>query len=143
MKTKKVNMKDAVIEQIMLWLVLVSIFVTFLFFVIEYSTVLRIKDNADALADYGARMVALGKTEAETATGLNNIKLSSMATITDVSITCTEDAATSNYQVQFSVNATFTGTFYGDAANNIRSKSVVFNESSDLEKSCTLALTFN
>lgn len=139
MKTN--NMKQAAIDQILLWLVLFTIFVSFLFFVIDYSLAIRIKDNADSLADYGARMVALGRTDAEVVAGMNNIKLGSFNTILDADLTCTQ-GATSNYQVQFNVYTTYVSDFFGSDANNVHGKTVVFNEVSDLEKDCSVTLTF-
>lgn len=139
-KIKK--MKQAAIDQILLWLVLLTIFVSFLFLVIDYSVALRIKDNVDALADYGSRLVALGRTDAEVVAGMNNVKLTSMATIQEADLSCTT-GATSNYQVQFTVQATFSSTFFDTGANNVRGKTVVFNEISDLEKTCTVTITFN
>ena len=68
------NMKKAVIDQIMLWIVLFTIFVGFLFFIIDYSNVMKVKDNTDAIADYIGRMVALNKNEADIIEGINKVK---------------------------------------------------------------------
>ena len=138
----KTNMKQAIIDQILLWIVMITFFATFLFFVINYSTALRIKDNIDALADYGARMIALGRTDAEVVAGMNNIKLNSMATIQEADLNCVE-AATSNYQVQMIVQTTFDSTFLEATPNNVLGKTVVFNEISELEKTCTITVSMN
>lgn len=138
----KTNMKQAIIDQMLLWIVMITFFATFLFFVINYSTALRIKDNIDALADYGARMIALGRTDAEVVAGMNNIKLNSMATIQEADLNCVE-AATSNYQVQMIVQTTFDSTFLEATPNNVLGKTVVFNEISELEKTCTITVSMN
>lgn len=138
---KKNRMKTAVIDQILLWIILITVFATFLFFIVNYSVALRIKDNVDSLTDYGARMVALGRSDAEVVAGLNNIKLSSMADIQEADLNCVENA-NSNYQVEFNVLATYDSTFFESGANNVQGRAVVFNEISDLEKICSLTLAF-
>lgn len=134
-------MKKGAIDQILLWLTLFTIFASFLFFIIDYSIAIRIKDNADALSDYAARMVALGKSNDEIATGLNTVKLGSMTDIIADDIVCIDDI-TVNHQVQFTVLATFSSKFFGSDANNVQSKAVVFNEVGDTERACTLNITF-
>lgn len=138
---KKNNMKSAVVDQMLLWIILITVFASFLFFIINYSVALRIKDNVDSLTDYGARMVALGRSDAEVVAGLNNIKLSSMADIQEADLNCVENAD-SNYQVEFNVLATYDSTFFEAGANNVQGRAVVFNEVSDLEKVCSLTLSF-
>lgn len=144
--TKKIinytNMKKAVIDQIILWIVLFIIFVGFLFFVIEYSNAVKVKDNVDAVADYTARMVALGETETTIATGINaNIKDDYFANVVAADIVCTEDTATSNYQVVVEVKTTYSNDFIADT--NVLSKTVVFNEQSEFKNECKLTLKIN
>lgn len=136
-------MKKGAVDQILLWIVLFIVFVSLLFFVIDYSLAVRVKDNADSLSDYGARMVALGKSEDEIATGLNQIKLPSVTTITAADITCVDDPLTTNYQVHFNVVGTFDTQFITSGENNINSSAVVFNEISNVQRTCTLNLTIN
>lgn len=143
MRDFKKSKKPAVVDQIILWIVLFIMFVGFLFFVIDYSNALKVKDNNDALADYAARMIALGRTNSEVATGLNNIKDDYVATITEANITCVEDALTTNYQVIVNVYATLNNSFLPAGNNNVHSRTVVFNESSESQKECSLTLSFN
>jgi Flp pilus assembly protein TadG len=137
MKTNKKIYKGA-IDQIMLWMLLLSIFVTFLFFIIDYATVIRIKDNCDAIADYSVRMVALGKDEANISSGINQLKLDYFGTVSAADISCTQDEGTENYQVIFNVYATYNGNFFEN--NNIHSKRVVFNEINPYQITCDLTL---
>lgn len=136
------KMKKAVIDQILLWIVLFTIFVSFLFFVIEYSNAIKVKDNADAISDYMARMVSLNMSNDEIATGINNIKEDYFNDISSDNIICNIDVNESNYQVITNVYATLVNGFLTVSNNNIHSKTVVFNEKNENEIECTLTLTF-
>lgn len=136
-KQNYTNMKKAVVDQIILWIFLFIIFVGFLFFVIEYSNALKVKDNTDAIADYAARMVALGRTDTEIIDGINtNIKDDFFSNVTG--ITCSEDTSTSNYQVIVNVKTTLNNDFL--TSNDIHSKTVVFNETSEFKKECDITI---
>lgn len=137
------NMKKAAIDQIILWIVLFTIFVSFLFFVIDYSNAIKVKDNTDAVADYIARMKALNRPEADIITGANKIKDDYFATIVAGDLTCTTDNTISNYQVIMHVYTTLSNGFLQTGANNVHSKTVVFNESSEFQTECSLTLSFN
>lgn len=137
------NMKKAVIDQIILWIVLFTIFVGFLFFIIDYSNAIKVKDSADAISDYTARMVALDKDEDDIITGINEIKDDYIAAITVDNLTCNTDTAISNHQVIVNVYATLVNNFLPAGNNNVHSKTVVFNESSEFQKECFLTLSFN
>ena len=142
MKTEHVNMKDAIVENIILWVILFVSFATLLFFSVEYSTSLRVIDKANALSDYGARAVSLGKSDSEVVDGLNQIKGDSFNTITTGNLTCTENVGTENYQVEFNTYTTYENNFLtNQGTNNIRGKRVVFNEVSSTEKVCNLYIT--
>lgn len=132
------SMKTAIVDQIILWIVLFIIFVSFLFFVIEYSNAVKVKDNTDAIADYAARMVSLNRSESDILTGINGSIKSEY--FNDVSsINCTEDTTTSNYQVIVNVTTTMTNDFL--TSSNVHSRAVVFNENGEFEKECDIALT--
>uniref|UniRef100_UPI0040485FCB hypothetical protein n=1 Tax=Aliarcobacter sp. TaxID=2321116 RepID=UPI0040485FCB len=139
----KTNMKKAVVDQIILWIVLFITFVSFLFFILDYSNAMKVKDNVDALSDYIARMVALNKPESEIVTGANTIKDNYIATIQEGDLICNIDTSISNYQVIINTYATLTNSFLPIANDNVHSKTVVFNESSEFEKECSLTLSFN
>lgn len=140
---KNKNFKKAVIDQVILWIVLFIVFVGFLFFIIDYSNAIKVKDNTDALADYIARMVALNKPEDDIITGANNIKDDYVATIVAANLVCVENNALSNHQAIVNVYATLTNNFLPVANNNVHSRKVVFNENSEFQKECTLTLSFN
>lgn len=137
------NMKKAIVDQIILWIMLFIAFVTFLFFVIDYSNAMKVKDNTDALTDYIARMVALDNTESDIVSGANEIKDPYFADIQVGDLTCTSDTDVSNHQVIVNIYTTLTNGFLPIGNNNVHSKTVVFNESSEFKKECTLTLSFN
>ena len=137
------NMKKAVIDQIILWIILFTVFVGFLFFIIDYSNAMKVKDNTDAIADYIGRMVALNKNEADIIEGVNRVKDAYFATVDLANLVCNTNNAVSNHQVIVNVYTTLTNSFLPVEANNVHSKTVVFNENSEFEKECSLTLSFN
>lgn len=139
----KKNLKKAVVDQIFLWIVLFTIFVGFLFFIIDYSNTMKVKDNTDAIADYIGRMVALNKNEADIIEGINRVKDDYFADVSSSNLSCVANNSISNYQVVVNVYTTLTNSFIPVAQNNIHSKTVVFNENSEFEKECILTLSFN
>jgi cell division protein FtsB len=142
MKKDQKNMKKAVVDQILLWIVLFISFVGFLFFTIEYSNAIKVKDNTDAIADYTAKMVSLANNNTDIVSGLNNIKDDYFNTIIEDALVCNEDLFTSNYQVIINVYTTLDNGFLSLGSNNVHSKTVVFNEASEYKKECSLTLSF-
>lgn len=142
-KTKQTNMKKAVVDQIILWIMLFLCFVGFLFFVIDYSNAIKVKDNTDALGDYIARMVALDSSLEDITTGANKIKDDYFSDILSENVICMIDTTKPNHQVIVNVYTTLTNGFLPLGENNVHSKVVVFNESSDFEIECNLTLSFN
>ncbi len=137
------NMKKAVIDQIILWIVLFTIFVSFLFFIIDYSNAIKVKDNTDAIADYIGRMVALDKNDADIITGVNGVKDDYFAPMQIGDLVCNTDSAVANHQVIINVYTTIVNSFLPVVENNIHSKTVVFNESSESQRECSITLSFN
>lgn len=137
------NMKKAVIDQIILWIVLFTIFVSFLFFIIDYSNAVKVKDNTDAIADYIGRMVALDKNDTDIITGVNGVKDDYFVPAQVADLVCTTDSAISNHQVIINVYTTIVNSFLPVVQNNIHSKTVVFNESSESQRECSITLSFN
>lgn len=135
--------KKAVVDQILLWIVLFITFVIFLFFTIDYSNALKVNDNASAIGNYTARMIAMNKNESEIVAGLNKIKDDYIATIQEDDLSCTEDDTKTNHQIIVNVYTTLNNSFLPTGNNNVHSKTIVFNESGDSEKECTLTLSFN
>ncbi|MGM0518386.1 MAG: hypothetical protein ACQERD_01940 [Campylobacterota bacterium] len=140
---KSHSMKNAFVEQIILWIVIFVSFVGFLFFVIDYSNSLKVKENADSIAQYTSRMVAINKPLVSVAQGINEIKGDFVKTVSVGDLNCSENTAVTNRQVIVNVYATLNNSFLTNNSNNIHSKSVVYNESSEYEKECNLTLTFN
>ncbi|MCK5110296.1 MAG: hypothetical protein KAQ94_02160 [Arcobacteraceae bacterium] len=132
-------MRKAVIDQILLWIVLFVSFVTIFYFVIDYYNIIKAKDKCDALANYGVRMKALGKSDSDIVIGLNSLKGSYFATIYDANLTCTA-LATEQYQVIFTTNITFKNQFLEDG-EKIYSIATAFNEVSSTDQNCTLDLS--
>jgi Flp pilus assembly protein TadG len=137
------TMKKAVVDQIFLWIVLFTIFVSFLFFIIDYSNAVKVRDNMDAIADYVARMVALDQADSDIVSGANKIKEDYFATIQVTDLVCTTDNSLSTYQVVINVYTTLVNDFLTVGNNNIHSKTVVFNENSEFQKECSITLSFN
>jgi Flp pilus assembly protein TadG len=136
-------MKKAIIDQIILWIILFIAFVTFLFFIIDYSNALKVKDNTDAIGDYIARMIALDKPESDIVSGANVVKDDYFATILENELSCSSDTTISNHQVIVNIYTTLKNGFLPIGNNNVHSKTVVFNESSEFQKECSLTLSFN
>lgn len=144
MKTKKINnLKNAVVEQIVLWIVIFMSFVTMFFFVIDYSNALKANENADTLSQYAARMISINEETDDIIAGMNNIKGDHVATIESDDLVCVDDTSVSNRQVIVNIYATLDNDFLEGDANNVHSKTVVFNESSEFQKECSLTLSLN
>lgn len=137
------NMKKAIADQIILWIVLFTVFVSFLFFIIDYSNAIKVKDNTDAIADYIARMAALDKPEDDIVIGVNQIKDDYISNVTAIDLVCNVNTAISNHQVIVNVYATLVNNFLPVQNNNVHSKTVVFNDSGEFQKECSLTLSFN
>lgn len=138
---KKDNMKKAYIENVLLWMVMFIGFVTLFFFVIDYATIVRIKDNMDAISDYGARNVAINGIGQDLSTNINNMKVQGINNVSaDTSSICTSNANNA-YQVIFITQTTNNSyKFYGDT---LTSRRVVFNEQNSNTVTCTLNITLS
>ena len=151
MKIKeKQNLKTAYIEQILMWMVIFIGFVWMFFFVIKYATAIRIKDNIDALSEYGARKIAstvnqsLVDSDATFIASLNNIRINKISALTTADLVCVIDTSSVNSQVIFITQGTYLDDFLSNqGTNNFTSKKVVFNESNVEQITCTLNVTIN
>ncbi len=134
-------MKKAYIENVLLWMVMFIGFVTLFFFVIDYATIIRIKDNMDAISDYGARVVANDGVGSDLSATINSMKVNGINSVSaDTSSICTTNANNA-YQVIFVTQTTNTEfKFFG---NQLGSKRVVFNENSSDTITCTLNITLS
>jgi len=133
------NMLKAYIDQILMWLIIFIGFVTFLFLVIDYSNVMRIKGNIDLMSEYSARMVALDTSNEDIADKLNNMKSPYFANVDALDITCTTTTS-GTYQVIFNIYASYDGTKVLDPVSNMKSRRVVFNDRGSDEIECDLTL---
>jgi len=131
-----------VVDQILLWMTLLVGFVTLLFITVDYSAIARLKSNNDALSQQGARMIALGRTNAQTADSLNNIRNNYYAEVSSDDIECDEVIA-SSYQVIFNVISTYSDTKILTFVDDIHARSAAFNETNSNEITCTLTIVSN
>lgn len=135
-------MKKAAIENVLVWLLTFIGFGSLLFFVINYASIIRIKDNMDAMSDYAANIIANQGTGANVVTRLNDIRDNKIQTISAGNIVCTSVLDTPpTYQVIFTTVTTNNSyKFYGQALQSTR---VVFNEMNNETVTCTLTITLN
>lgn len=143
---KKHNLKAAYIENVIIWMVMFVGFATLFFFIIDYATVIRVKDNMDALSDYGARKIAVNGTSETTLNDLvarfNDMKVRGLANITAANLVCNsvmDDPA--KYQVVFTTQ-TPEGTSIKFYNQQLVSTRAVYNESDAQTVTCTLTVTF-
>ncbi|MEA3228026.1 MAG: hypothetical protein U9P38_03020 [Campylobacterota bacterium] len=132
-------MRDAIIDQMLLWIVLFIGFVGIFLMVIDYYLVLKTKDRCDTFANYGVRMKALGRDEATIVTGLNNIKNSYFQTITVDDLSCVEDSSSLDYRIVFQTETTFDNLFLSQG-EMLRAKTASFNEVNSSNIECNLIL---
>ena len=150
---KQNNMKPAVIEQMIMWMVIFIGFVWMFFFVIDYAKVIRIQDNMDDLSKFGARYVSRINDQTTIGndnnliTSLNDISGNMIAPLSTANINCNiansapEDT---NSQSIFIVQGTYNKSFLKDqGANNLQSRTVVYNNANVEQIICTLSITIN
>ena len=135
----KANMKKAVVDQIMLYMVLFTAFVSSLFLVIDYSAIMRVDSSNDTLAQYGARLKGLGIDDSEIIENLNRIKNNYFAEIVDHDLDCETDDKIENYRVIFNVESTYKDS-HVLTIKDITSTMSAFNEMSSSQITCTLTL---
>ena len=139
---KKKEMKPAYVENIILWMVMFVGFATFFFFVIDYSTIVRVKDNMDAMSDYGANRIAREGVSTDITSELNDMKVAKVNAITSANIVCNSVADTPpTYQVIFITQTSNNSIeFYN---KKLSTKRVVFNEVNSQTVTCTLTVTLS
>lgn len=147
------NMKKAYIENILIWVTIFCTFVLLFFFVIKFATIIRIKDNLDAMSDYIANKAAVTAGIGDTTINgaditkivavLNNMKVSAIAQITDANLSCADAGTnTHSYQINSTVT-TGTAVTIGFYTNTFTSNRVVYNEMTDDDIDCTLTISLN
>lgn len=147
-KEKKETMKSAYIEQIIMWMVIFVGFIWLFFFVIQYATAIRIKDNMDDLSKYAARYVSDLNNQTNVPndvnlfTNLNNIRSPIIGVITSNNLNCVIAVAAPqsiNSQSIFIIQGTYKKGFLKDQEdNNFFSRVVVYNNRNQAQITCTL-----
>ncbi len=135
-------MRSAIVDHILLWIVLFVAFVTIFFMVLDYSIVIKAKENCASISNFAARVVAIegiddNDDDDKVIARVNSIKGDYFADATTADLVCT-DLGTTNYQIIFNTQLTLTNRFLPDSTV---SESVgVYNENSSADISCTLTL---
>lgn len=130
--------KNAFIENILLWFIMIVSFIGILFLVLEYSKILRINHTLSMMSDYGARMRTKGKDDATIIAGLNNLKLKSISTINTQDFICSTNFSINNNQLIFNVTFQFNSTLFNQM---VRQRTIIFNESGNFQTECEVTLT--
>lgn len=150
---KQKNMKAAVIEQMFMWMVIFIGFVWMFFFVLDYATAIRIKDNMDDISKFAARFVSNTSNQvnmgsnAVLITNINNINISKISNVTTGNLNCVianSAPQNTNQQCIFIVQGTYLDGFLSNqGTNNFQSKTVVYNNTNAEQITCTLNITIN
>jgi len=146
----QINMKKAIIDQILITMVVFVGFYWAFMFVAQYAAVLRTHESMDDMSKYGARFVSnytaqdnVG-TETNLIDGLNNLNIPNIPAVAVGNLSC--DIATvapevTNSQSIFITQGTYSkGHFKGE---ELRSKVVVYNQRAQAQITCTLNVTIN
>lgn len=152
-RKKNEKMKKAYIEQMLMWMVIFIGFVWMFFFVINYAKAIRLKDSMDDMSKYAARFVS-NLTDQTTVSSnqnlidsLNNISIPMVADINLGDINCiiaTTAPDNTNSQSIFIIQGTYNKSFLsGQGTNNVKSKTVVYNNNAEAQITCTLNVTIN
>lgn len=140
-KSKKNNMKKAVVADVFLWMVILAAFAGFFFFVINYKSTLIIKKNIDELSAYGCRMVAAGEDTNTVETRLNNMILDNMNTIAANAISCSDDGgAGGKSEVIFNISVPYNNKFFPNTTS-ITATSAAYNDDEAVIRTCNLQIT--
>lgn len=138
---KQEKMKNAYIENILMWIVIFTGFVWTLFFVVDYASVIRIQDNMNAMADYGARIIGLNGESGNDSNfiqNLNTMRVNAINPINSGNVICSS-VSDGAFQVIFNVRTT--NTDYKFYTGSLSSRRVVFNETNTNTITCNLSVT--
>jgi hypothetical protein len=133
-------MKKAIVDQVLLWIVIFISFITIFFFIVDYYSVVKLKDKSDLLVQYSVRMIALNKTTDEVVTGLNSIKSDYLNTISSEDLVCSI-ITNGEYKVKVTSWIDIDNIILEDV--NMSASASSFNEASSSNISCTLNLSIN
>lgn len=120
--TKTTKLYKAALDQILVWIMMFTFFVTLLFFVIDYSNVMRTNDNLTSIAIYASKALSKNIKEEDVIDGINKLKFvpyEDITKMTKVSIN------KENHQLIITVEAEYKGTFFD---TTLSARNVVFNE---------------
>jgi len=132
-------MKNAAVENIIIWIIIFASFVTVFFMVINFSTVLRIKDHVDSLAEYGANYVATRGIGDDITIIMNDIAPPAILPMNvDTSDIC-DSVADNTFQVIFNIRTTNNSYLFHDGP--ITGTRVVFNQMNSNTITCDLSIT--
>jgi hypothetical protein len=137
----KTKDKPAYIENILLWMVMFIGFATLFFFVINYASIIRVKDHLDALSDYGANTISMQGSRTDISAQLNSMAGRGLDTINTGDLVCNQIAEEiRTFQVIF--NTVTTNSSYKFFDHQLSSRRVVFNQDgSGNTVTCTLSVT--
>ncbi len=134
------RMKSAAVENIIIWMLIFSMFVSIFFFIINYASIIRTKDIVDALADYGSNYIATKGVGDDISKTMNSIASVSFKKINaDTSVICNPPDANHKYQIIFNVTTTNDSFYFYN--EKISSKRVVFNQLGSESITCNLSVT--
>lgn len=140
MQNKNHHMKKAAIETIFVWIVIFTIFVSIFFFVIQYTTIVRVKDTMDSIANYASNYIATNGVGDDLSSRINGIATRKFNTISaDTSAIC---STTSNNEYKIIFNVTTTNSNLHFYQGQLLSKKVVFNQDGTGDTiTCDLSVT--
>lgn len=134
---KNHSMKDAYVEQVIIWMFLFVAFTSLLFFSINYSTIIRVQDNMNSLSDYGARRVSVNGSGVDIIADLNNMRHGSIKAIIASDLVCTP--VTDNLSKVIFITETV-DTSFQFVNEKLVSRKAVFNEVNSNTVTCTLTI---
>lgn len=140
MKKNKKNMKEAYVENVIIWLVIFVGFATMFFFTLNYASILRVKDNMDSISDYGANMIALNGVGADIVENINDIGLPVINDISADDIDCVSEVDNSHQIVFITETSNDSYKFFD---GQLSTKRVIFNQVNSNKITCTLTVTLD
>jgi len=134
-------MRRGILDHIIMQILIFVFFVTMLFLVIDYSSVARVQNLLDTIAQQGARMVSLDRTLTQVANMINANKTDYYLAINSSDITCISTGSSS--QVNFTASGDYNTSFsiLGDSGVvTVVSRSTAYNEVNSSDLNCTISL---
>jgi len=135
-------MRRGILDHIIMQILIFVFFVTMLFLVIDYSSVARVQNLLDTIAQQGARMVSLDRTLTQVASMINANKTDYYLAVNSSDITCISTGSSS--QVNFIASGDYNTSFstLGDSGVvTVVSRSTAYNEVNSSDLNCTISLT--